>query len=437
MDDFRLENAFRGVPPAVHARVLNTLQEVKTVKKAKPVAALALAAVLMMALAGAAYAAVQSGVLDFVFQRSEPSREQRDMVQPVGLVHESDGIVTTVTDALLDGRELSVGLTFDSAKNFYIITDSVTVNGAELFMNDSNIVNMWLKWPYEENPGLVSRGFTGTVDAEYFWEEAPGSKELAQAAEKRLTEEGIADVRIHLTLLAPKQELAYIDTNRLADGAAWRQINACVAAGNTPVDKESGYVWVDGTWLEENAWLKDGLKRNADGGYSWTDGEAYAPELPAGQYPIGDAQAHIRHSNMRVLDSFEMAFTLSASAARDVTPAKALENDDYSVVFDEVSFTPISSTFAFRIYPKGMSMEDVVNTFQFFEFYDENKQPVSFQDTFAEGSSGQMEDAAAYEVIYKMPAMETHPGTIYLVPYNESSGAEHPLWEYAIAIDCQ
>ena len=51
MDDFRLESAFSDVPIAVHTRVRNTLQEVKTVKKTKPISTLALAAVLIMALA--------------------------------------------------------------------------------------------------------------------------------------------------------------------------------------------------------------------------------------------------------------------------------------------------------------------------------------------------------------------------------------------------
>ncbi len=442
MDEYRLENAFSGVPPMVHARVLTTLQEVKTVKKAKPAAALILAAILILALAGAAYAAVQSGVLDFVFQRSEPTGEQRGMVQTVGLTHEAKGVVTTVTDAILDGRNLSVGLRFDTDKDFYIVTESVTVNGAELFINDSNIANMWLRWPLEEKRDTVSRGFTGTLDAEYYKDEAQGAKETAEAAVRRLTKEGIAEVRMRLVLLTPKNELEYVYAYDDRSAAAWRAINACVEAGNTPVDQESGYVWVDGTWLtEDNPEMRAGLTQKEDGGYSWTDGEAFSPDIPAAQFPIGDAQAHVRHSNMEVLDSFTFSFTLNVdgSGFHDVTPSGDVENDDFRVVFDEASLTPASSTFAFRIFPKKMPLEEIARIFRFIAFYDENKRPILFQDTFYEGDAGleeQADGASALAVRYRMPAMESRPDVIYLAPYNEESGAGQPLWDYAIPVDC-
>ena len=68
--------------------------------------------------------------------------------------------------------------------------------------------------------------------------------------------------------------------------------------------------------------------------------------------------------------------------------------------------------------------------------YDENKQPIVFQDTFAEESISKVEDTEVLEVTCKMPAMLSDPKTIYLVPYNENSSAEKPLWEYALTIEC-
>nr|HPK31972.1 hypothetical protein [Ottowia sp.] len=95
MNEIRFENAFGDVPPAVHARVAAALRDVKTVKRAKPAAAILLAALLALALAGAAYAAVRSGVLAFLFTGGEPTESQEAMVQAVGLERTGGGVTTT------------------------------------------------------------------------------------------------------------------------------------------------------------------------------------------------------------------------------------------------------------------------------------------------------------------------------------------------------
>lgn len=166
MNGIRFENAFEPVPPIVHTRVQQTLKEVKTVKQAKPITAFVLAAVILMALAGAAYAAVQSGVLDFVFHSGARSQEQLDLVQSLGIIHKADGITTTVTDAMMNGRKLSVAFAFETEKPFYIITDSITVNGVEITVNDSNMVNMWYGNEYAMEHAGRTRGFSGTLDGE-------------------------------------------------------------------------------------------------------------------------------------------------------------------------------------------------------------------------------------------------------------------------------
>lgn len=418
MNGIRFENAFEPVPPIVHTRIQQTLKEVKTVKQAKPITAFVLAAVILMALAGAAYAAVQSGVLDFVFHSGARSQEQLDLVQSLGIIHKADGITTTVTDAMMNGRKLSVAFAFETEKPFYIITDSITVNGVEITVNDSNMVNMWYGNEYAMEHAGRTRGFSGTLDGE-----AVGvTREALDTALKRLAEDGVADVRVHLTFLVPEQKLRPIEGAYDEDSrGAWRAIDACVAAGDTPVDKESGYVWVDSAWL-------------GDDFFEW---------ISAAQVPVGDARAHIEHSNMRALDSFELAFTLDAGAdgKTDRTPKEGANDGRTRIAFNEISFTPLCSTFDFTIAPDWMTMEEIESTFRYFAFYgideNQNRTLLDFQDMFYEGGCGpeeQPDGSLALHVRYQMPALTELPPVIAIVPYNGDSSAEEPLWAYAIYV---
>ena len=108
MREIRLEDAFTPVPPMVHARVEQSLQEVRAMnmKHKKPMLALALALILTLALACAAVAATQGGVLDYLFgsRQEEPTARQQQMVQAIGQSWQAGDTFITATDALFDGR---------------------------------------------------------------------------------------------------------------------------------------------------------------------------------------------------------------------------------------------------------------------------------------------------------------------------------------------
>ncbi len=149
---------------------------------------------------------------------------------------------------------------------------------------------------------------------------------------------------------------------------------------------------------------------------------------------------------MRALDSFELAFTLGArgGAGIDRTPAYSLNDGRTHIAFNEISFSPLASTFDFTIAPDGMSMEDIERTFRFFAFYgvdeEQRRSPLGFQEMFYEGDAGpqqQPDGSSVLHVRYRMPALAEVPPVIALVPYNEDSSAEEPLWEYAIYIAAQ
>ena len=228
---------------------------------------------LLVALAvgaGAAFALPQSCVLAYLYgPNSEQTAEQQEAVKAVNLVHTNAGVSTCVQDAVFNGETLSVGITFATEQQTYIVTDEITVNGVPLQPETSSLEDRWTCG----NPlrGAVSCdtafGFSGTLD------------ESASTAE----------VMVSLTLLTPQTRLCAIDTYGEDQKAMWRKIDASVAAGETPVDQYEPYPVLVGS-----AWF----------------GEDFNTDSPA-QYPLNAAQACRDYSNMRVIDTVDLSFTVS------------------------------------------------------------------------------------------------------------------------------
>ena len=74
-----LSRAFSPVPPVVHTRMTQTLEEIHHMKKRNVSVAFALAAVLAQTLVGAALAAAQSGVMRFLLGDTAPNAAQQQM----------------------------------------------------------------------------------------------------------------------------------------------------------------------------------------------------------------------------------------------------------------------------------------------------------------------------------------------------------------------
>ncbi len=425
MKDIRFENAFSPVPPMVHARIEQSLREVRemSMKKARPMVAIILAAVLALALLGAAIAEMLGGgVLEYMFGSTDTSDDVREMVRPIGVTHESDGVKTTVVDALFDGRNIHIGLAFDAAQPIFLVTDSITADGAQLWWETSSIRDTWVGDPITGQTDTTGRGFSGTLDPAYMGLETPAEVAAYEASIAEAQTDGKVDICLHMTLLVPKGEVKPFDLCTDDSVEAWKQIDACVAAGNTPIDASEPYdVLVGSAWL----------------------GDEYYDGIPAEQYPLSDASAYAEYSNLRVLDSFELSFTLDVDKSRslDRTPKDTLNDGRTHITFGEVSFTPICSTFDFIIAPDGMTEEQIDATYRWFTFYavDEGKDraPIAFDNVYYLCDScweDQPDGSQALHAHYRMPGIKELPDVIAIVPYNEQSSAEQPLWEYAIYI---
>lgn len=420
MNEYNYDKAFTDVPPVVHTRVLKALQEVKTVKKAKPAAALVLAAVLILALAGAAYAAVQSGVLRYLFGDTQPTREQQQMVQPVSMTHESDGITTTLTDLVFDGRELSFGLTFDLEKNAFVVIDGVTIGGINAYEVTSSLSDMWLCKPLAPIESPQAYGVSVSIDKRYFDEADHASLESVYT---QMNKDEKTDVSIGLSLLVPKSECQSVDTYTSDTAAMWERIDAIIAAGDTPICEYEPYEVVTG---------------------SAALGDEFHKGLPA-QHAIGNAGEYANFANMTVLDAFAFDLSIAAADTSDAALQAAYQRSPINdgrvhITFDEVRFTPFATDIRLSITPEDgyMTNEDIVGIYKWFAIYDERHEPISLlRRVISSSSTGFTEQAdgtLVYQAEIHLGALTDPPEVVYIVPYNEQSSAEHPLWDYAIPI---
>ncbi len=252
-------------------QIIESISEGKKVKKKLSIGLVLLIALIL--IVGMAFALTRSYVLEYLYgKNNEQTAEQQESVQTVDLVHTNAGVETSVKDAIFDGETLSVGLTFDAEEQIYIVTNAISVNGISLELDTSSLEDQWASGnPFQAETGCQDAfGFCGNLN------------------EALLPSENTADVIVSLTLLTPQTQVHAIDTYQDDQKAMWEEINASIAAGKTPVDQDEPYpVLVGSSWL----------------------GDDFNTDSPV-QYPLNAAEAYESSSNMRVIDTFDLIFTL-------------------------------------------------------------------------------------------------------------------------------
>lgn len=165
----RLENAFPPVPDNVHTRVEKTLKEIEKMKmpiQAKPRTGLLIAALLIILLAGIAYASSQLGLVDSLMQsqakwKNIPSEALLQSVIPLNVSETLGDVRITLTDVAYDGDGLAIGYTCENLAPgtlAMVIYESAEANGIPMESRE---------WGYRWTPdafwwqdivsGLVSR----------------------------------------------------------------------------------------------------------------------------------------------------------------------------------------------------------------------------------------------------------------------------------------
>jgi len=224
-------------------------------------------------------------------------------------------------------------------------------------------------------------------------------------------------------LLTAQKEAVGIDIYSPDTAAMWQAIDAAIASGQTPVSSEEPYEALTG---------------------SAALGDEFDPGLSGG-FIIGDAAAYTAYANMRVLDTFTFTFTLDTSVEADALAQAAelnapIEDERVRVTFEEVRATPLSVAVRFTIVPVagGWTNEEIADVYRSFACYGENREPVLVnRQVVATGSAGlaeQPDGTLIYQADLTLGPLAQTPARLLLVPYNQASSAQEPLWDYAIPI---
>ena len=143
--------AFPPVPENVHWRLEQALKQKKEPMKMKktlrPATALALTLAVLLALTGAALAAEQLGVLDYLLGRAKPSETLRASVQPAAATETADHIRIELSGVIYDGSRLAFGLTAENLLPDVIAMvtlESVRMNGENVYINFQSLQEQWL-----------------------------------------------------------------------------------------------------------------------------------------------------------------------------------------------------------------------------------------------------------------------------------------------------
>lgn len=418
MNEIRFENAFATMPPMAHAKVTAALKEVKTMKRTKPKAALLLAATVILLLTGAAYAAVQGGVLDFLFRSKEPSKQQAEMVQAVGLAHERNGVTTTLTDAVFDGRELSLGLTFQTDRNVFAVINSITINGIQANRINDNFGDMWLYPPFSNGDGTYAKGLTATIDKGYMLSSMHAELEWMY---EQIAINGQADISLSLSLLVPKQGLVSVDTYGEDTAAMWREIDAAIAAGDTPIALDEPYEMLIG---------------------SAALGDEFDPSLPS-QHILDSASTFMAYANAATLDRFTFDFTLTVDndlveTEQGLSLNPPITDGPFHVAFDTVRITPLSTDITLHITPgdSGLTLEEIEFLYRDSMLYNsDTASRFSYTGSWGMEARSQPDGSAVLEMMINMGPRTEWPAQIQIVPLSDPEDQNSLLWEYAIPVN--
>lgn len=226
--------------------------------------------ILVALLSMTALAVGASYVLEYRFGKTPPE-DFDGVIQEINITHEGAGVKTFVKDAMWDGEQISVGIGFETETPVLIVMDSILADGVPFEVDNSSIEDRWVATNPFAQPGSEPHihGFVFT---------------LPEGAR------GQIEVSLSLTLLRPKGDLCPIDTYMEDTRAMWREIDGAVARGETPVDRDEPYpVLVESRWF----------------------GDDFSEDMSA-QYPLGSASSFVEYSNMEIIDTMHVTFTLDA-----------------------------------------------------------------------------------------------------------------------------
>lgn len=389
MNNISFENAFPPVPHFVHGQLEKALEEknmnMQYAKRSSVVFAVVMA--LLLGLMGLAYAATQTGVLDYLVGGEEnASQALKSSVQSVTATGNGDNIRIDLTGAVYDGDRLALSFTMENQKpeDVALVTlDTVTLNGEWVPISFQSFQDQWLPdvftvdvAPAIRNPisggmlsDVLSTDYTGQVQVEATFAVSRPVKEMV-----------VVDpwMWYDLDTVIPEEE--------------WRRDYADRKNAILQSELEIADVFT----MEAGYWLQEGYTPVDASGRFLLDKAEYSDLAPfyAGQgYGERPDFSNVtnRAGQMQVTERITLSFALDADAAKESRIEPVLDDislENGTVHFERAVVTPLSTLIEIRIYPKENTQQAknaLMDCYGAAWLCNEKGEPIDFMDMEGEG----------------------------------------------------
>lgn len=364
------EDAKKAYPPTPDwftgyvRHALNQTEEIamKRISAKKPATSMALALLIVLLLTGIAFAASHFGLLDYLLPGGvhEPTKELVDSIQQLNASGSDDGVKIAVTSGIYDGERISVTwMTENTNPKMPVVVEleSIMLDGDSL--NPSSFPGTWLiPAPFE----------TGDV-------ESGPKRGMGLVADVPEAVDGKATVQMRFMIQRPVNELIVVDGSLYAD---WNEEFAARMAAQRKRIEDSGTLIAG---KEESS--PDDWEEWAARGYTVIDSFGDVPTLPGARSTYGiywERPGQFEKSGEITL-TFELNMADAKRLILSAAPIDPVSFNGYTVEFERIAFTPISTLMDMVCYPEEgvyadmdavMAHYDAQEAEPWFAFFDEN-----------------------------------------------------------------
>lgn len=354
--------AFPPVPENVHRRLEQALKQKKEPMKMKktlrPATVLALTLAVLLALTGAALAAEQLGVLDYLLGRAKPSETLRASVQPAAATETADHIRIELSGVIYDGSRLAFGLTAENLQpdDIAMVTlESVRMNGENVYINFQSMQEQWLPDVFALEPaGQHARNpVTGGMQ----------SIAMDKTYTGRVACEATVVVRRPINgRLVVFDPVMWYDYDEVYGESApdYRERRDAIRACPS-VTVADAWTCLDRNGRDAQAFFEDKCTLvRSDGSFLLEEAGAaqYREQYADDSFGASAHDSHLisRAGQMRETARITLQFEIDADAAQSASHAVAMPDITLSyatVRFERVFVSPLTTAVSMRLYPKS------------------------------------------------------------------------------------
>ncbi len=421
MNDMRFDTVYPSVPESTHLRLEKALEEktnMKTKKLIRPATVVVIALLLTLLIGGAAYAATQTGVLQYLLNGQEPPEQLRNMAQHMEYSAEADNIRVDLDSLVFDGDRLALSFTVENQKpdDLALVTlDGVYLEGDWIGMEFGSLENQWL-------PDIFRIDVAGA-------ERNPvGGGCLARALEKQYT--GVIQGEAVFTVQRPERPMVVCDPWMWYDyDAVFGMDENSNYGGKEDFSyrreqiQKAGLTVAHPFQMDARYWYQEGYTVVDASGQMLMEEEQNRYLVPEefGAYPAYH-QTAMYPTQMKQTAEIRIPFTLDTDAAREfrVDARMEFELPDCRVKVEKCVLSPLSTLIELRLYPNENTPEAALALAERYGYpalLDENGSLVEFLEMEGEGNwngASQDEDGNYYtEIDYAWGGMKVIPRELH------------------------